>query len=164
MKDIPGYEGLYSISTEGKVFSWKRQKFLKLEKARNYLRVTLTDEAGNIKKWLVHRLVALTYIPNPENLPQVNHKDEDGFNNCVQNLEWCDAKYNCNYGTRTKRLIKKMGKPIKCIETGEVFDSVGEAARKLNLQASHISRVANGKLPHTGRFTFIYLDELKKNI
>lgn len=60
----------------------------------------------------IHRLVAETYIPNPEGLPQVNHKDENKVNNCLQNLEWCDAKYNINYGTRNDKVASSRKKPI----------------------------------------------------
>lgn len=149
MKDIPGYEGLYSVTSCGKVWSWKTNKFLKPKKEPNgYLRVTLTDEAGNRKMWLVHRLVAMTYIPNPENLPQVNHKDENKENNCLQNLEWCSAQYNIDYSK---------SKSIKCVETGEIFKSTREAARKLNLHHSHICSVLKGRYQKTGNLSFIYL-------
>ena len=63
---------------------------------------------GKVKNFYVHRLVTDAYLPNPDNLPQVNHKDENKANNCLQNLEWCDAKYNNNYGTH----IEKIKKPI----------------------------------------------------
>lgn len=150
MKDVVGYEGLYSITSCGKVWSWKKQKFLKPKKEHNgYLRVGLTDEAGNYKMWLIHRLVAQAYIPNPENLPQVNHKDEDRTNNCLQNLEWCSAQYNVDYS---------VSKPIQCIETGEVFKSVREAARKLNLHHQHICKVLKGKYKKTGNLSFKYVD------
>ena len=156
MKEIPGYEGLYSVTTCGKVWSWKTNKFLKPKKEHNgYLRVTLIDEAGNCKMWFVHRLVAMTYIPNPENLPQVNHIDESKTNNCLQNLEWCTAQYNMEYSH---------SKPIQCVETGEVFKSTNDAARKLNLHHSSITRVLKGRRKKTGNLSFIYLDELKKNI
>ena len=61
---------------------------------------------GVMKNEHIHRLVALTFIPNPNNLPQVNHKDEDKSNNCVDNLEWCEHKYNVNYGTAIERASK----------------------------------------------------------
>lgn len=150
MKDVVGYEGLYSVTSCGKVWSWKRNKFLKPKKEHNgYLRVTLTDEAGNRKMWFIHRLVALTYIPNVENLPQVNHKDENRTNNCLQNLEWCSAQYNIDYS---------QSKPIQCVETGEVFKSTQDAARKLNLSPGNIGSVLKGKYKKTGNLSFKYVD------
>ena len=106
MKDIKGYEGLYGITSCGKVWSYKYKKFLKPVAYDNgYLCVTLCKN-GKIKNYTIHRLVAEAYIPNPDNLPQINHKDENKANNCLQNLEWCDAKYNSNYGTRNEKLKK----------------------------------------------------------
>ena len=108
MKDIKNYEGLYAVTSCGRVYSYKRRRFLKPVCEKNgYLRVCLCRD-GEIKWYLVHRLVAEAFIPNPDNLPQINHKDENKANNCLQNLEWCDAKYNNNYGTH----IEKIKKPI----------------------------------------------------
>ena len=112
-RSIPGYEGLYEVSSYGRVKSLERYKSnnggIQLIKERilkpnNTKKGYLTVQIRN-KKFKVHRLVALTFIPNPENLPQVNHKDEDKTNNNVDNLEWCDAKYNSNYGTSIERMI-----------------------------------------------------------
>ena len=112
MKDIKGYEGLYGITTEGKVWSYKRKKFLKPgDIGDGYLQVILYKDRER-KFFLIHRLVAEAYIPNPENLPQVNHKDENKANNCLQNLEWCDASYNINYGTHNEKVSNSRKKPI----------------------------------------------------
>ena len=106
MKDVKGYEGLYAVTSCGKVWSYKNKKFLKPMTYKNgYLYVNLHKDK-KIKHCYIHRLVAMAYIPNPENLPQINHKDENKANNCLQNLEWCDAKYNINYGTRNDKLKK----------------------------------------------------------
>lgn len=111
--DIKGYEGLYQVSNYGKIINIKRNKELKLHKDKyGYLKVTLSK--NNFKKnFLVHRLVALAFISNPNNLLQINHKDENKMNNCVDNLEWCNAKYNCNYGTRVERAKPKIIKANK---------------------------------------------------
>ena len=112
MKDIKGYEGLYGITSCGKVWSYKRKMFLKpKDNGNGYLQVSLYKDKEN-KSCYVHRLVAEAYIPNNENLPQINHKDENKTNNCLQNLEWCDAKYNYNYGTRNEKISNSLKKPI----------------------------------------------------
>lgn len=117
-KDIEGYEGLYQVSNEGRVKSLARsytsgvgtkhiaEHFCKYSNNNNYLRVNLYKN-GKMKWFSVHRLVAEAFIPNPDNLPQVNHKDEVKTNNHINNLEWCDSKYNNTYGTCKKRMAEK---------------------------------------------------------
>ena len=109
-KDIKGFEGLYSISNKGRVICWN-YKGLGYPKditphCNGYQRVGLVKD-GIRKTCLVHRLVAIAFIPNPNNLPIVNHKDEDPRNNNVENLEWCTASYNTSYGTAMERATKK---------------------------------------------------------
>ena len=102
---INGYEGLYEVSSNGNIKSFKKGVFLKPETLPfGYLRVCLTKNK-NSRHFMIHRLVAEAFIPNPDNLPFVNHKDENKTNNCVENLEWCDSKYNNNYGTKVERMI-----------------------------------------------------------
>lgn len=114
-RDIEGYEGLYQVSNLGRVKSLDRIDRLGRRKPGvilsyilhnyGYLLVNLYKE-GKRKLFLVHRLVAHTFIPNPEGLPEINHKDEDKTNNLVDNLEYCDRKYNINYGTHTERMVQ----------------------------------------------------------
>ena len=102
-RDIEGYEGHYMVDTKGNVFSLKRKKIMTPCKSNNgYMQVHLSI-GGVMKSHKIHRLVAKTFIPNPYNLPQVNHKDEDKTNNCVENLEWCTQSYNMNYNDGQKR-------------------------------------------------------------
>ena len=108
-KDIEGYEGLYQVSNTGQVKSlnYKGRGVVKLLKQainyNGYKRVSLYKD-GKQKHYFVHRLVAMTFIPNPDDLPIINHKDENKTNNNVNNLEWCTHKYNNNYGTVKERL------------------------------------------------------------
>lgn len=102
-KPVNGYETLYEVSDLGNVRNARRKKLLSPYTGNSgYKRVKLY-RYGIRERFLVHRLVAQVFIPNPQNLPQVNHKDENKTNNRADNLEWCDNKYNMNYGTRTKR-------------------------------------------------------------
>ena len=101
-KPIKGYEGLYYITEDGKVYSNIQNKWLKpINQVNGYLMVPL--QGG--KKY-IHRLVAETFIPKPNNLSQVNHKDENKKNNHIDNLEWCTPKYNINYGSHNDRSSK----------------------------------------------------------
>ena len=119
-RPIEGYEGLYEVSSYGRVRSLDRYvkngcsyrlhkgKVLSLLKGEyGYLQVNLHCNGKMYKKY-VHRLVAETFLPNPDNLPEVNHKDEDKSNNRVDNLEWCNRKYNLSYGTRLERYRNTM--------------------------------------------------------
>ena len=110
-KDIAGYEGLYKVSNLGRVKSLNYRKtgkeriLIPCKTANGYLQVRLSKNCIS-KQHLIHRLIAQAFIENPENLPEVNHIDEDKTNNCVSNLEWCDRKYNNNYGTHNEKILK----------------------------------------------------------
>ena len=111
-KDVVYFEGLYQVSNLGRVKSLNysrtgREKVLKPSKTNGYLQVYLYKE-GKSKRFSIHRLVAFAFIPNPNNLPIVNHKDEDKSNNCVDNLEWCTVAYNNNYGTKNQRQAESL--------------------------------------------------------
>lgn len=120
-KDIPNYEGLYQISTLGRVKSfrqstkhrWENEYILKPALANNgYYQVTLYNDTVR-HKFLIHRLVAEAFLPNPHGYPQVNHKDENRLNNSVDNLEWCTAEYNNAYGTARLRAIDTSSIPVE---------------------------------------------------
>ena len=106
-KDIEGYEGLYQVSNKGRVksFHGKGRIMKPGTHPLGYKVVPLTKD-GETNTKQVHRLVAQAFIPNPENLPVINHKDENPSNNNVENLEWCTQKYNLNYGTCQERKKK----------------------------------------------------------
>lgn len=105
-RPVKGFEGLYEVSNLGRVKSLKygKEKILKPEKTKKgYLFVILYRNRKR-KFFKVHRLVATAFLPNPEGLPEVNHRDEDKTNNVVSNIEWCDRRYNMNYGTLQERI------------------------------------------------------------
>lgn len=182
-KPVVGYEGLYEVSNLGKVKSLgntlKCSRFRGIETIMRqevtelgYCRVALRKDR-KYKHWSVHRLVAIAFLPNPDNLPVVNHKDENPKNNRVDNLEWCTHQYNINYGTARQRSAEtfkksnvgkchyykslatknrlKVGsyeKPVHQIDlvTGEIiqtFRCIREAERIFSTK--HISAVVNGR-------------------
>lgn len=162
-KDIKGYEGYYEVSSYGRVRSLDRivtysdgekhslkGKILKMHYCGSgYLNFSL-HKNGKTEHKYPHRLVAEAFIPNPSNLPEVNHKDEDKTNNCMVNLEWCDSKYNKNYGTARQRMMEKKSMPVLQIDinTNEVigeYPSAMEAARKLNIYQGNISKCCRGE-------------------
>ena len=105
MKDIAGYEGLYAVTSCGKVWSYKRKKFLEPAADRKgYLYVNLHKD-GKVKSYKIHRLVAMAYIPNPDNLPQVDHIDNDKTHNYLNNLQWITNRDNVRKG-RNKPILQ----------------------------------------------------------
>lgn len=147
-KWIDGYEGFYKVSDCGSVKN-ATGKILKLKKEKNgYLRVHL-DKKGKREYFNVHRLVAETFLPNPDNLPQVNHKDEAKTNNHLENLEWCTPSYNINYGTRNKKMVLKCSKPVKQYSLDGKFlkewPSAAEIQRQTGFWFTAISQCCLGK-------------------
>ena len=152
MKDIKGYEGLYAITSCGKVYSYKNKKFLSPAYDRGYPYINLF-KVGTPFTVKIHRLVAEAYIPNPHKYKEVNHKDENKQNNSILNLEWCDRAYNCNYGTR----IERMGKRVFCEELNKEFPSAREAHRKTGIWQSSIRRCCCGELKTAGKMHWKYV-------
>lgn len=174
-KDIKGYEGLYQVSNYGDVLSLCKNITLRQTEKQNYLFVYLSKN-GIKKQFAVHRLVAEAFIPNPDNYPQVNHKDENPSNNFVENLEWCDVRYNNNYGTRNERIgisnkgkhhseewKKNIGKgnsiPILQIDkdTDEIikeWTSIAEVEMELGYSKASICNCCKGKQGHLTAYGF----------
>lgn len=160
-KDVKDYEGLYQVSTLGRVKSLPRNtthgKILKsIVDKDGYLYVNLYNN-GYRKKMKIHRLVAQAFIPNPQNKPEVNHIDENKQNNMVENLEWLTSKENSNYGTRNGRISK----PILCVETGIVYKSAKECAKLMGIKyPSAITRSAKGTAKTAYGYTFKYKENI----
>lgn len=168
-KDIRGYEGLYQISNLGRVKSfhkWKRascvdEYILSPTTADNdYANVTLYKDLKR-KKFLVHRLVAEAFIPNPENLPHINHKDENKLNNNVDNLEWCTPLYNNCYGTAKFRAIMTKGKPVGQYLINDqwlaTYANISVASELSGVPHKEIYQCVSGRLHSAGGFVWKYL-------
>lgn len=125
-----------------------KEKVLKQQIDKDgYFRVTITTGFKKPKFYPVHRLVAQTFIKNKNNLPCVNHKDQNKLNNNVNNLEWCSVAYNNNYGNRQERVSKTQGRKIIGTNNTETleFNSAREAGKFLHKSSANISECANGK-------------------
>ena len=130
-----------------------------------YRTVRLYDGYGSSKWYPVHRLVALAFVPNPNNYPEVNHIDEVKYNNRADNLEWCDRTYNINYGTRIQRLSEShinnpfLSKKVYSVDENgivEIYDSIGEAGRQTGLSHQNIVRTLKGRSNHCGKKQWFY--------
>lgn len=156
-KKIKGYEN-YLIGSNGTVFNQSTGKYLRPSKGSNgYLHLTLWN--GRKITHSIHRLVAEAFIPNPNNLPQVNHKDENKSNNNVDNLEWCTAKYNTTYG---KGFIRRLQPVVQKNEKGEViqrWNSIKEASDVLHIKYQNISRVCRGIRKTCGGYQWEYAEK-----
>jgi len=154
--EIEGYDGYY-VTTDGRVWGKGKNGFMKQFKTgriKNYLGVMLYDN-GIGKTVRVHILVAKAFLPNPQNKPQVNHKDENPENNTVSNLEWVTAEENCNYGARNYKISKQQlnrkdhSRSVAQIDKAgnilAVFPSLSEAWRQTGVDRSHISSVCDNK-------------------
>lgn len=164
-KDIEGFEN-YQISNKGNVYSKKSGRLLAPHPdGKGYLRVKFWENRKGYT-FKVHRLVAQAFIPNPDNLPQVNHKDETKDNNSVDNLEWCDNTYNHGFGTRDERAKKtltnrkNLSLPVLCIETGIVYPSIREAYRQTG--AKNIYMCCSGIRHTAGGYHWKYATNMRR--
>jgi hypothetical protein len=190
-KAIDGYKNIYEISNFGRVKSlarysiqnhWLEERILnQCDNGNGYMYVDLYNSLGKRNKYAVHRLVAKAFVNNPNNLPQINHKDENTFNNRFDNLEWCTQKYNNSYGNHSiksnlSRIGKNKGKEnvnskkVICVTTKKVFDCIAEAANYYNITSSRnaISGCCKGKHRYIGsledgtKLKWMYYDDYIK--
>lgn len=169
-KPIERYDGLYLISDDGKVFSVRNNRILKNQLQDNgYVRIELNIN-GQHKKELIHRLVAEAFIPNPNNYPIINHKDENPSNNSVGNLEWCDHKYNINYGTCIEKRVKNTKHKHGAEKTGakevwqfdlngnfiKKYPSVIDASIETGIDYKAISHCALGRTKYAYKYVWSY--------
>lgn len=156
----------YGVSVDGWVCSFRKGKVLTPKKNWDgYLRVQLWHR-NKCRFVSIHRLVAETYIPNPDNLPFVNHKDGNKGNNRVENLEWCTQRQNIQHAWRTglsKGHLNRLGKPVRqlTLEGGlvEVFPSQMEVERQLGISHVNVSRACRDKATAGGYRWEVVLNE-----
>lgn len=180
-KPVPGYEDFYEVSDCGNVrsiavYSAKCQRIIQRKSPRmlrqetsqdGYKRVLLSLY-GQHRHFSVHRLVAFAFIPNPDNLPEVNHKDENSANNHAGNLEWCMPSYNSNYGTLPQRISKRQtNAPYHSKQVAQLsmdgkviatFPSTREAERQTGISSDCICRVCKGRSSHAGGYKWKYVN------
>lgn len=174
-RPIQGYEGFYEVSNMGRVKSIRRtvrantcgtrevpERILSTPISSCGYALAVLCKNGIKKNALVHRLVASAFSPNPLNLPEVNHKDEDRTNNVVDNLEWCDQKYNVNYGTGIQKCSEKRRKQVSMIdsETNKIlrsFNSAREAYSITSVNYKSISAVCHGKAKTAGGYKWSFI-------
>lgn len=162
-KDVQGFEGYYQVSSIGRVRRMVDNSWEILPSAsvihNRYSFVTLQSRV-NHRQTSVHRLVAETFLPDPDSKEQVNHIDGDTTNNSVTNLEWVTPSQNIQHAIATGLRQSSYKKSVKCLDTGEVLDSLADAARICNTDTTRIVESINSKSCCKG-YTFIYPDTVE---
>lgn len=179
-KDVPGYEDVYQVSSKGRLRSKDRyrqvcgggHRFIEgqiikpMVCSNGYLEACLVNNRVRKVK-LLHRLVAEIFIPNPDGLPEVNHKDENPSNCSVENLEWCTSKYNANYGSRNQRSWENNPQKVAVNQftlNGDFitkYSSIGEAAIANKADVSSIIKVCQGKQKTCRGYKWQYANKIK---
>ena len=159
-KQIEGYPHLL-VSRTGQVWTTTYNRLLKPHISnRGYLRIGLNKDKV-VKSVGVHRLVAQAFIPNPDNLPAVDHIDGNKLNNTVENLQWISHSDNIQKACKGHN---RMSKPVICIETGKVYKTIKEANRELHIPEAVLSSVVRGEFPAYHGLHFAYYKEQENTI
>ena len=171
-KDIPGYEGYYQASNNGRIRSLPRKirqmksktyyvrnfkgKILRSRLQNSNYHVVWLSKEGKISVQLIHRLVAQTFMPNIGNKPCINHKNGNKSDNRADNLEWCDYSYNIKHSHRIMGR-KKTTKPIICVELNREYKSQTEASEELGIKRACISHALNGRSKTAGGYAWRFI-------
>lgn len=163
MREITNYEGLYSVEEDGRVWSHRSKKYLKATQLKNgYFMVSLSKEGKVVNKY-IHRLVAEAYIPNPDNLPEVDHIDRNRQNNNVDNLRWVSRSGNMRNRKDCRQVVN--------LDTNEIFNSAAEAAETIKDQSANfttarhcIGACCRGKAQTAYGMRWQYVDEYSAEI
>lgn len=177
-RDIKNWEGRYQVSNLGRIKSLEREEYffskngkkvivkiperlLRFGRWTGYNTVELKHRGVKRTRKMVHRLVCESFLPNPENKPQVNHIDGDKTNNHLSNLEWCTRKENCQHRNRVLGVEPPNKGKVKCVETGVVYKNGEEASRQTGICYCSINKVANNKPKYitAGGFHWEFVDK-----
>lgn len=176
-KDVIGLEGAFQVSNMGRIRSLDRYakvcgggkrlvkgRILKPTRLQNGYYEAQFHYKGKRIIYLLHRLVALHFIDNPLSLPEINHKDENPQNNCVENLEWCTSKYNANYGTRNIRMMenREFVSVIQMDKNGNIINAwnkMSDACKHTGADIASMIRVCKGKQNTCVGYKWRYADE-----
>lgn len=154
-RNVEGYEGLYQVSNFGKVRSLITNRILKPFQTKDgYLRIKLSKD-GNKKMFYIHRLVATAFLSNEEELPEIDHINNDRSDNRVANLQWISHVENL----RKKESDWGVPRKVQCIETGQIFDSVSAAAKAMKRDKSTMSDHLRGKTQSCAKKHFKYYND-----
>jgi hypothetical protein len=152
LKDIPEFNGLYAATADGRIYSYRRKRFMKICNGNKGYKQVCIQVGQKAYMRYVHRLVAMAWIPNPDNLPEVNHIDENKANNAISNLEWCTRKYNLRVSSVGFKV-----KPVHCVELNKDFDSLTDAAKFVGVTVSAVGEAANGRTQTSGGYHWQYI-------
>lgn len=154
VKDIEGYEGLYAIYSDGRVWSYRRKNFMKpADNGHGYLQVILTDKNKHRKHHRIHILVAKAFLPEPPpEACDVCHIDDNPGNNDFRNLKWGTRSENLNTDSCREKQKNRIRSRVRCIETGEIFKNQTDAGRQKNVHRYSINNVLMGKQKTAGGY------------
>lgn len=168
-RPVEGFEDRYKVSNTGSVFSIISNRLLTPKIDRYGYKCVCLFRKGKSKHTTIHRLVAKAFISNPENLPTVNHKDENKLNNRAENLEWLSVKDNDNYGSRNERMANsKKVNPIAQYDSTmnliKIHLGVKDAQRNTGVNRNSIRDVCRGLRPTAGGYVWRYCEEVKNEL
>lgn len=158
LKDIPEFNGLYAATADGRIYSYRAKRFMKICNGNKGYKQVCIQVGHKAHMRYVHRLVATAWIPNPDNLPEVNHIDEDKGNNDISNLEWCTKNYNLGRRTKAGRSVK----PVYCVELDTVYPSITAASKELGVHTSNLIDCCKHRSRTTKGYHWKYAEEIKK--